>query len=218
MWDRIQNWLQIFRSKSTEIVHEDHAMKYLIAGLGNIGSDYENTRHNIGFDVVDQMAKSANVNFKSENLADIAEIKHKGRFITLIKPSTFMNRSGKSIKYWMQKLGIPKENVLVILDDLNLEFGKIRMRAQGTNGGHNGLKDIELMLGGPDYSRLRVGIGDSFNKGQQIDFVLGKWNRDELKYLPEIIDKCGEAALSFCAIGLKFTMEKFNGQAIRKEN
>lgn len=185
-------------------------MKYLIAGLGNIGPEYELTRHNIGFLVLDQLADQHKVTFKSDRLADKAEFKTKGRTIHLIKPSTFMNLSGKAIAYWLQDLKIPKENLLVIVDDLALPFGSLRLRTQGSSAGHNGLKNIELVLGGQDYSRLRFGIGSEFGKGQQVDYVLSNFSKDEFIKLPEFMTKANEMVLSFCTIGAARTMSQYN--------
>ena len=185
-------------------------MKYLIVGLGNIGSDYDETRHNIGFDVVDMMAKDAKVSWKQETLGDVAELKHKGRNLVLLKPSTYMNKSGKAVKYWMEKKKIPVDQVLVVVDELQLDLGVIRLKSKGSDGGHNGLKDIAEVLGSTKYPRLRIGIGKDFRRGQQVDHVLGKWNAKEKDELIEIIPKACETAKSFAAVGLKFTMEKFN--------
>lgn len=203
-------WLKKIIGVTPEIEYEEDSMKYLIAGLGNIGSDYDNTRHNIGFDVVDAIADKAGVTFKNDTLADIAEVKHKGRTLILIKPTTYMNRSGKAVNYWMTKHKISKDNILVVLDDLNLNFGTIRLRGKGSDGGHNGLKDIDSTLGGNEYARLRIGIGNKFRQGQQVDFVLGKWSEEENKNIDMIIKKSADASKSFAAIGLKFTMENFN--------
>jgi peptidyl-tRNA hydrolase, PTH1 family len=185
-------------------------MKFLIAGLGNIGAEYELTRHNIGFLVLDQLADQHKVDFGSARLADKAEFKHKGKSIHLIKPTTFMNLSGKAIAYWMNDLKIPKENVLVVVDDLALPFGTLRMRTKGSAAGHNGLKNIELLLGGQDYSRLRFGIGNEFGKGQQVDFVLSNFEQEEFQQLPEVIKRANEMILSFCLIGPEKTMSLFN--------
>jgi PTH1 family peptidyl-tRNA hydrolase len=184
-------------------------MKYLIVGLGNIGAEYADTRHNIGFLVVDQLAKDAEATWETANLGAIARIKHKGRILVLLKPSTYMNRSGKSVNYWLQKEKIPLENLLVILDDLNLEFGKQRLRGKGSDGGHNGLKDIDQTMGN-GYARLRIGIGNDFRKGQQVDFVLGEWSDEENQDLPEIIKYAADTAKSFAAVGLEHTMNAFN--------
>jgi PTH1 family peptidyl-tRNA hydrolase len=185
-------------------------MKYLIAGLGNIGPEYELTRHNIGFLVLDRIADNHKINFTSSRLADKAELKFKGRQLHLIKPNTYMNLSGKAIAYWLQELKIPKENLLVVVDDLALPFGTLRMRTKGSAAGHNGLKNIELLLNGQDYSRLRFGIGDSFSKGQQVDFVLSNFSKSEIADLPTYMDKTGEMIYSFCTIGAERTMNFFN--------
>ncbi|MBP9924966.1 MAG: aminoacyl-tRNA hydrolase [Cyclobacteriaceae bacterium] len=185
-------------------------MKYLIAGLGNIGPEYELTRHNIGFLVLDRIADNHKINFTSSRLADKAELKFKGRQLHLIKPNTYMNLSGKAIAYWLQELKIPKENLLVVVDDLALPFGTLRMRTKGSAAGHNGLKNIELLLNGQDYSRLRFGIGDSFSKGQQVDFVLSNFSKSEIADLPTYMDKAGEMIYSFCTIGAERTMNFFN--------
>lgn len=188
---------------------EQH-MKYLVVGLGNIGAEYNYTRHNIGFEVVDAIAKKFDAKWKTDTLGDVTTIKHKGRQLTLLKPSTYMNRSGKALNYWMQKLKIEKENVLVIVDDLHIDFGKLRIRAKGSDGGHNGLKDIQQVLGGANYPRLRFGIGKDFHSGEQVKYVLDKWSPEQQADLPKFINKAAEGVLSFATIGLKFTMEKFN--------
>lgn len=185
-------------------------MKYLIAGLGNIGPEYELTRHNVGFLVLNRLTDTHKVEFKTERLADRAELKYKGRQIHLIKPNTYMNLSGKAIAYWLQDLKIPKENLLVVVDDLALPFGSLRIRQKGSAAGHNGLKNIEQILGGPNYSRLRFGIGNNFSKGQQIDFVLRNFDQPEIKELPALMDKSTEMILSFCTIGIERTMNFFN--------
>jgi PTH1 family peptidyl-tRNA hydrolase len=185
-------------------------MKYLIAGLGNIGAEYELTRHNIGFLVLDQLADQHKVNFTAGRLAEKTEFKFKGKSIHLIKPTTYMNLSGKAIAYWLQELKIPKENLLVIVDDLALPFGSLRLRTKGSAAGHNGLKNIELLLSGQEYSRLRFGIGSDFGKGQQVDFVLSNFSKEEFNALPEIINKANEIVLSFCTIGAERTMNHFN--------
>ena len=186
-------------------------MKYLVVGLGNMHPDYDGTRHNIGFEVVDMMAQDKEVQFKNDTLGDLAMIKHKGRQIYLLKPSTYMNLSGKAVRYWMQKLKVPLKNVLIIVDDINIDFGTLRMRGKGAHGGHNGLKNIESLLSTSAYPRLRVGIGNDFSKGRQVDYVLGQWSSEELDSLGAILQKCSDATLSFCSIGLSHTMNKFNG-------
>jgi PTH1 family peptidyl-tRNA hydrolase len=185
-------------------------MKYLIAGLGNVGPEYELTRHNIGFLVLDRLADENKVTFSLERHAEKAELKYKGKQLHLIKPTTYMNLSGKAIAYWLQELGIPKENLLVVLDDIALPFGSLRMRAKGSSAGHNGLKNIELLLNGQDYSRLRFGVGGDFNKGRQVDYVLGNFSKQEFTQLPLLMDKASEMILSFCTIGVNRTMSQFN--------
>lgn len=185
-------------------------MKYLIAGLGNIGPEYELTRHNIGFLVADQLADEHKATFKTERLADRAEFRFKGKTVHVIKPNTYMNLSGKAVAYWMNDLKIPKENVLVVVDEIALPFGSLRMRTKGSAAGHNGLKNIELTLGGQDYSRLRFGIGSEYSKGQQVDYVLSNFTPEEFEKLPAIIKKANEMVISFCTIGPERTMSLFN--------
>jgi PTH1 family peptidyl-tRNA hydrolase len=185
-------------------------MKYLIAGLGNIGPEYELTRHNIGFLVLDRIADNHKIEFTTQRLADKAELKFKGKQLHLIKPNTYMNLSGKAIAYWLQELKIPKENLLVIVDDLALPLGTLRMRTKGSSAGHNGLKNIEQLLGGQEYARLRFGIGNDFQKGQQVDFVLSNFTQEEFKLLPALMDKAEEMIKSFCTIGPERTMNFFN--------
>lgn len=185
-------------------------MKYLIVGLGNPGPEYELTRHNIGFLTLDRLADQHDVSFQSDRLADKVELKYKGRQVHLIKPSTYMNRSGKAVNYWMQQLKISMDNCLIITDDIALPFGKLRMRAKGSSAGHNGLKDIESVLGGNQYPRLRFGVGNDFPKGGQVDYVLGRFPEDELATLPERMDRAAEMILGFCTIGISRTMSQFN--------
>jgi len=185
-------------------------MKFLIVGLGNIGSEYANTRHNIGFMVLDALARASNLFFSPGRYADVCEMKHKGKTFILIKPTTYMNLSGNAVRYWMQAENIPLENVLVVTDDLSLPFGKLRMRAQGSDGGHNGLKHINTILQTQNYARLRFGIGAEFSKGQQVNYVLGEWDDEEKKTLDEKIDRASKAILSFGHIGLARTMNEFN--------
>jgi len=185
-------------------------MKYLIVGLGNPGPEYELTRHNIGFLTLDRLADIHKVSFKSDRLADVTEFKHKGRQIVLIKPNTFMNRSGKAVNYWLQQLKLSVENCLVITDDIALPFGKLRMRSKGSSAGHNGLKDIETVVGGTQYARLRFGVGSDFSKGKQVDYVLGRFPDEELQQLPERMDKAGKMVIGFCTMGIQRTMSQFN--------
>jgi len=190
---------------------KQNEMKYLIVGLGNIGTEYENTRHNIGFQVVEYIAQQAEAQFKSDKLAFRAEIKYKGRILVLIKPTTYMNLSGKSVNYWLQKEKISIDKLLIIVDDLALPFGTLRIKTKGSDGGHNGLANINQTIGS-EYARIRFGIGDAFSKGKQVDYVLGTWNDDEQKLLPERIEKISEATKSFVSIGIERTMNFFNGK------
>ncbi len=187
-----------------------NCMSFLIAGLGNIGEEYENTRHNIGFKIVDELAKSNKVSFRLKRLAFCAEYKSRGKKIYLIKPTTYMNLSGKAVRYWLNELKIPQQNVLVVLDDIALPFGTIRLRAKGSDGGHNGLKDIDATLGNNNYARLRFGVGNEFAKGKQVDFVLGKWGADEMKLLDENIKVACDAVNSFMFEGVERAMNKYN--------
>ncbi len=185
-------------------------MKFLIAGLGNIGAEYADTRHNIGFRIVDALAAAAGASFASERYGDVARMSLKGRRLVLLKPSTYMNLSGKAVSYWMQHERIPIENVLVVVDDIALPLGTIRLRARGSDGGHNGLSHIILTLDADTFPRLRFGIGGDFPKGLQVDHVLGRWNYDEEKLLPPRIETACEAIKSFATIGLERTMNLFN--------
>lgn len=185
-------------------------MKYLIAGLGNIGSEYADTRHNIGFKVLDALAGASNLFFTSGRYADVCELRHKGRIFILIKPSTYMNLSGNAVRYWMQQEKISIENLLVVTDDLALPFGKLRLRGKGSDGGHNGLKHINETLGTQAYARLRFGIGHQFSKGHQIDFVLSKWSEEELNTINDDVKHACDCVLSFGLIGLERTMNFYN--------
>lgn len=185
-------------------------MKYLIAGLGNIGPEYELTRHNIGFLVLDRLAEKFETDFVTTRLADKAEVKYKGRQLHLIKPSTYMNLSGKSVAYWLQELKIDKQNLLVVVDEIALPFGTLRMRTKGSSAGHNGLKNIELLLSGQDYSRLRFGVGNNFSRGQQVDFVLSRFSQEEFDGLVPLMDKAIEMILSFTTAGPERTMSQYN--------
>ena len=187
-------------------------MKYLIVGLGNIGAEYDNTRHNIGFKVLDAFAKASGAVFNTDRLAAVAQIKYRGRQVTLIKPSTFMNLSGKAVNYWMKEEKVPLENILVLVDDLALPFGTIRIRPNGSEAGHNGLKNISEMLGTQNYARLRFGIGNQFAKGKQVDFVLGKWSDEELATIDERSDVTTHAIYSFITDGVQRTMNLYNGK------
>lgn len=205
------NWFsKLFQQKEKESI--DPMKKFLIVGLGNIGAEYVNTRHNIGFKVVDFFARKESIAFQTAKLGDIAEFKIKGRTILLLKPNTYMNLSGKAVKYWMNKENIAKENLLVITDDLNLAFGTIRIKTKGSDGGHNGLKNIQLLLNSTEYPRFRFGISDEFKKGRQVDYVLGEWNDDEKTKLPERLELATEIIKSFALAGLNETMNTYNGK------
>lgn len=187
-----------------------YQMKYLIAGLGNIGPEYAFTRHNIGFMVLDRLAAQHDFKFSFEKLAFVAEWKHKGRQIYFIKPTTFMNLSGKAIRYYMDQYKIQEENLLVILDELQLPFGTLRIKPKGSHGGHNGLKNIEELLASTNYPRLRFGIGNNFPRGRQVDYVLKPFSNEEMKELPIFLDNAGDMVLSFCTLGIQSTMNNYN--------
>ena len=184
--------------------------KYLIVGLGNLGTDYTNTRHNIGFKVVEQLAKLDGACFETKKLGDLASFKFKGRTFLILKPNTYMNLSGKAVKYWLVKEAIPAENLLVITDDLNLPFGALRLKIKGSARGHNGLKDIQDKLNTSQYNRLRFGISDEFAKGRQVDYVLGEWTAEESEKLKERLNHCVEFIKSFVMAGVQNTMNTFN--------
>lgn len=186
--------------------------KFLIVGLGNIGEKYRYTRHNIGFLAVDQLVKNMEISFSASNFGEVAQFKYKGRPVTVLKPNTFMNLSGDAVRFWMQKENISIDNVLVITDDLNLPFGMIRIRGKGSDGGHNGLKDIQNKLQNQKYARLRFGISGDFSNGHQIDYVLGTWSEEEVEKLPERLNTISDAILSFIFAGLNNTMNNFNGK------
>ncbi|KAA5546814.1 aminoacyl-tRNA hydrolase [Adhaeribacter rhizoryzae] len=185
-------------------------MKYLLVGLGNIGPEYAESRHNIGFMVVDYLAQQHEARFEISRHAFVTEIKHKGKSYTLVKPTTYMNLSGKAVTHYLTSLKIPVTNMLVITDDLALPFGKLRMRSKGSAGGHNGLKHIEETLGSNEYARLRFGVGDNYSKGRQVDYVLSPFFKEEQVQLPELIQRAAEMSLSFGTIGLERTMNFFN--------
>lgn len=186
--------------------------KFLIVGLGNIGDEYENTRHNIGFTILDTLAKEKNLKFTVDRLASVTEYKFKGKTLILVKPSTYMNLSGKAVNYWLQAEKIPKENLLVITDDLALPFGAVRMKGKGSDGGHNGLKNIQETLTTSEYARLRFGVGNEFSKGKQVDYVLGKWDNEEANMLEPRIKLSIEMIQGFATIGLQKTMSAYNNK------
>lgn len=186
--------------------------KFLIVGLGNIGDEYKNTRHNIGFRILDAIAKKNELKFRTDRLADVTEYKFKGKTLILVKPSTYMNLSGKAVNYWLQAEKISKENLLVVTDDIALPLGALRMKGKGSDGGHNGLKNIQEILATPDYARLRVGVGNEFAKGRQVEYVLGKWGPEEEVSLQPRIDMAVEMIQSFATIGLQRTMSAYNNK------
>lgn len=185
-------------------------MNYLVAGLGNIGSEYDSTRHNMGFMVLDAWAQASNIVFETKRYGDIAEKSIKGRKFYLLKPSTYMNLSGNAVRYWMQELSIPVENIIVICDDLNLPFGNLRMRGSGSDGGHNGLKNISELIGTQDFARIRMGIGHDFQQGGQVDFVIGKINDDEKSVIPELCDRVIDGVQNWAFQGLQKAMTALN--------
>jgi PTH1 family peptidyl-tRNA hydrolase len=196
-----------------KVLNESSKMKkFLIVGLGNIGAEYVNTRHNIGFKVLDYFANQESISFQTQKLGDITEFKIKGRTAILLKPNTFMNLSGKAVKYWMEKENIEKDNLLIITDDLNLSFGSIRIKTKGSDGGHNGLKNIQLLLNSTEYPRFRFGISDAFKKGKQVDYVLGEWSTEEKEALKERLSISSEIIKSFVLAGLNTTMNAYNGK------
>ncbi|WP_304200481.1 aminoacyl-tRNA hydrolase [Flavobacterium alvei] len=221
-------WLNTLFSKTKTVENTDYrklevhehqknnlqnvSKKFLIVGLGNIGAEYVNTRHNIGFKVVDFLAKKEGISFETVKLGALAEYKFKGRTFLLLKPNTYMNLSGKAVQYWMDKENIPLENIMVITDDLNLSFGTIRIRKKGSDGGHNGLKNINLVLNTQEYTRFRFGISDEFKKGKQVDYVLGEWDDTEKAALPERLELASEIIKSFGTAGIENTMTTFNGK------
>ena len=186
-------------------------MKYLIIGLGNPGVEYELTRHNIGFLILDRLAEQKKIKFEQGRYGFWTLLKHKGRSIYLLKPSTFMNLSGRAVNYWMQYLKVAKPHMMVITDDLALPYGKLRMRQKGSAGGHNGLKNIEKLIGGQDYLRLRFGVGDDYSQGRQIDYVLSPFNQKEMEALISDMDCAIDAVLTFCTQGIENAMNQFNG-------
>ncbi len=203
-------WHQLFTTNKNQ-ESTDVMKKFLIVGLGNIGADYVNTRHNIGFKILDFLAQKEGISFETAKLGALAEYKFKGRTFFLLKPNTYMNLSGKAVQYWLDKEKIPIENLLVIADDLNLAFGTIRIKPKGSDGGHNGLKNINLILNTQNYSRFRFGISDEFKKGQQVNYVLGDWDEAEKAKLPERLALASEIIKSFGTAGLENTMTSFNG-------
>lgn len=209
----IWEWLlSVFKNKKQVETEQDLMKKYLIVGLGNIGAEYAETRHNIGFKVLDELARQEELTFQTQKLGDLTTYKLKGRTFILLKPNTYMNLSGKAVLYWLTKEKIPLENLLVITDDLNLAFGSIRVKTKGSDGGHNGLKDIQAKLNTTKYNRFRFGISDAFTKGRQVDYVLGEWTTEENDALKERLEQSVKIIKSFGLAGINNTMNTFNGK------
>ena len=207
------NFIHKLFGTSKQLLKEiDPMKKFLIVGLGNIGPDYEDTRHNIGFKILDFLAEQEGFTFESAKLGAIATFKHKGKSVVCLKPSTYMNLSGKAVKYWMDKENINLDNILVVTDDINLPFGSLRLKGKGSDGGHNGLKDIQNVLQTTKYNRFRFGVGADFSKGKQVDYVLGKWDDDQEKAMPERLKVSTDLIRSFIFAGAKNTMNQFNGK------
>ncbi len=204
----LQTLLQLLRHPQQR--QSNLIMNYLVVGLGNIGSEYQDTRHNVGFMVLDAWAKASNIVFSTGRYGDTADISFKGRQMTLLKPSTYMNLSGNAVRYWLTKLKLSPENLIVICDDLNLPFGTLRMRRKGSDGGHNGLKNIQELLGTTEYPRIRIGIGNDFKKGGQVDFVIGHMSDAEKEKMPAICDKVIEGVKMFATVGIDRAMNTFN--------
>ena len=200
----------LLKPKIVETPEDSSGMNYLVAGLGNIGAEYASTRHNSGFMVLDAWTQASNVNFITERYGDLATISYKGRKFYLLKPSTYMNLSGKAVRYWLGKLGLPLENLVVVCDDINLPFGTVRMRKSGSDGGHNGLKDIELCLGSTSWARIRIGIGNEFTPGSQIDYVIGDFSEEEKQAMPAICDRVIDGIKNFATIGPDRAMNILN--------
>jgi len=211
MFKRLLNWISNFKISLND-ESENNMKKFLVVGLGNIGIKYANTRHNIGFKILDHLACEEGLSFDTLKLGDITTYKFKGRTFILLKPSTYMNLSGKAVKYWMTKEKISIENLLIITDDINLPFGTLRIKTKGSHGGHNGLKDIQDKLNTSIYNRFRFGIGDDFSKGRQVDYVLADWDKDEEASLPERLDKSIEVIKGYGTAGISNTMNAFNGK------
>ncbi len=206
---------RIFSKRSnseTDKPQDINTMKFLIVGLGNIGSEYQGTRHNIGFTILDAFAKASNVVFSSQRYGAVAQMRLKNQQLVLLKPSTYMNLSGEAVRYWMQKEKIDLDHVLVIVDDLALPFGTIRLRGKGADGGHNGLKNINQLVGSQNYARLRFGIGNDFPEGAQVDYVLTPFTSEEQQLLPDRTAKVVEAIKAFCLSGLSFAMTNYNNK------
>lgn len=204
---KVVKLLKILKPKKN---NGEPGLKYLITGLGNIGDPYRGTRHNAGFQVLDHLASAENAFFEDKRYGFVSRFKYRSRWLVLLKPSTYVNLSGRAVQYWLKKEKIPIENLLVVADDIALPFGKIRLRAKGGHGGHNGLEHIISILGTQNFARLRIGIGADFPRGRQVDFVLGKWSDEESEQLPGIMDHAAEIIRSFVTLGVERTMNRYN--------
>lgn len=201
----------LFNGNGMLLEEKDVMKKFLIVGLGNIGDEYAETRHNIGFKILDALALMEDFTFTTGKLGEVGVFKIKGRSVLCLKPSTYMNRSGKAVRYWMEKENIPLENVLIVTDDIHLSFGTIRLKTKGSDGGHNGLKDIQSHLNTSAYNRMRFGVGSDFGQGRQIDYVLGEWDEEEREQLKDRYIRTTELVRSFVLAGVNRTMNEFNG-------
>ena len=208
--NQLRKLLSQLLNKPAQTSEEETGMNYLVAGLGNIVAEYASTRHNMGFVVLDAWAQASNTVFRTERYGDVAEISFKGRRFYLLKPSTYMNLSGNAVRYWMDKLKLPLENLIVICDDLNLPFGTVRMRKNGSDGGHNGLKDIQARLETTQWARIRIGIGNNFSRGAQVDYVIGELNAEEKAAVPGICERVIEGIKNFATIGPDRAMNLLN--------
>ncbi len=204
--------------KATQNETNSDMKKFLIVGLGNPGPEYKYTRHNIGFLIADRLVDKLKTDFKTERYGEVAKANYRGKRFIIVKPSTYMNLSGKAVRYWLEKEKIDKNNLMVLTDDVNLDFGTIRIRPKGSDGGHNGLKSIQELIGSNQYPRLRFGIGKDYPKGGQVDYVLGKWTSEQMEQLPELTDKAAEAVINFAQEGLQRTMNKFNTKSQKKSD
>ncbi len=209
---------RLLNKRLAQTSEKDTGMNYLVAGLGNIGAEYASTRHNMGFMVLDAWAQASNAVFRTERYGDVAEISFKGRKFYLLKPSTYMNLSGNAVRYWMDRLKLPLENLIVICDDLNLPFGTVRMRKNGSDGGHNGLKDIQSRLETAQWARIRIGIGNNFSRGGQVDFVIGELDSEEKAAVPKICERVIEGVKNFATIGPDRAMNLLNVKPSKEEN
>ena len=218
MRPNLRELLNLLPNRHGQTSEEDTGMNYLVAGLGNIGAEYASTRHNMGFMVLDAWAQASNAVFRTERYGDVAEIPFKGRRFYLLKPSTYMNLSGNAVRYWMDKLKLPLENLIVVCDDLNLPFGTVRMRKNGSDGGHNGLKDIQARLETTQWARIRIGIGNNFSRGGQVDFVIGELSAGEKAAVPQICERVIEGVRNFATIGPDRAMNLLNVKPKESEN